>query len=232
MMTNRLYRLVMLLSLGLLTACGGAAAPPTPTPTPIQIESTSAEPEGTRRFVVVSEASTAAYVVNEEFFAGALAKYGIDPGKTEVIGSTQAIQGELRFNLADPANALVAGRFAVNLPSLATTRSQRDEWIRDNALESNKYPTAQFIATAIENAPTSYTDGEEVTFQLVGDLTIRDVTNSTTFTVTATLEGDTLSGVATTNILMTDFGFDPPEIVGFMKSENDVLVTLQFVARE
>ena len=206
--------------------------PPTPTPTPIQLESTGTEPAETRRFVVVSEQSTASYVVNEEFFSGALAKYGIEAGNAEVIGSTNAVQGELRLNLADPTNALVAGRFAVNLPSLTTTRSQRDDWIRNNALESNKYPTAEFVATAIENAPASYTEGAEVTFQLLGDLKMRDLTLPVTFDVTATFSGDTITGVATAPMQLTDFGFDPPNFANTLTVANDFTIRVELTAKE
>lgn len=224
--------LLIVLTIGLLTACSNAAAPPTPTPTPIQLETTGTEPTGTRRFVVVSEQSTASYVVNEEFFSGALAKYGIEAGNAEVIGSTNAIQGELRLNLADPTNALVAGRFAVNLPSLTTTRTQRDEWIRDNALESNKYPTAEFVATAIENAPASYSEGAEVTFQLLGDLKVRDITLPVTFDVTATFSGDTITGVATAPMQLTDFGFDPPNFANTLTVANDFTIRIELTAKE
>ena len=224
--------LLMVMTIALLTACSNAAAPPTPTPTPIQLESTGTEPAETRRFVVVSEQSTASYVVNEEFFSGALAKYGIEAGNAEVIGSTNAVQGELRLNLADPTNALVAGRFAVNLPSLTTTRSQRDDWIRNNALESNKYPTAEFVATAIENAPASYTEGAEVTFQLLGDLKVRDITLPVTFDVTATFSGDTITGVATAPMQLTDFGFDPPNFANTLTVANDFTIRVELTAKE
>ena len=224
--------LLMVMTIALLTACSNAAAPPTPTPTPIQLESTGTEPAETRRFVVVSEQSTASYVVNEEFFSGALAKYGIEAGNAEVIGSTNAVQGELRLNLADPTNALVAGRFAVNLPSLTTTRSQRDDWIRNNALESNKYPTAEFVATAIENAPASYTEGAEITFQLLGDLKVRDITLPVTFEVTATFRGDTITGVATAPMQLTDFGFDPPNFANTLTVANDFTIRVELTAKE
>ena len=223
---------LMVMTIALLTACSNAAAPPTPTPTPIQLESTGTEPAETRRFVVVSEQSTASYVVNEEFFSGALAKYGIEAGNAEVIGSTNAVQGELRLNLADPANALVAGRFAVNLPSLTTTRSQRDDWIRNNALESNKYPTAEFVATAIENAPASYTEGAEITFQLLGDLKVSDITLPVTFDVTATFSGDTITGVATAPMQLTDFGFDPPNFANTLTVANDFTIRVELTAKE
>jgi hypothetical protein len=29
---------------------------------------------------------------------------------------------------------------------------------------------------------------------------------------------------------MTDFGFDPPDIAGILKAENDVAITFEFVA--
>ena len=231
-MVRQWSSLLMVMAIGLLTACSNTPAPPTPTPTPIQLESTGTEPAETRRFVVVSEESTAAYVVNEEFFSGALAKYGIEAGNAEVIGSTNAVQGELRLNLADPANALVAGRFAVNLPSLTTTRSQRDDWIRNNALESNKYPTAEFVATAIENAPASYTEGAEVTFQLLGDLKMRDLTLPVTFDVTATFSGDTITGVATAPMQLTDFGFDPPNFANTLTVANDFTIRVELTAKE
>ena len=231
-MVRQWSSLLMVMAIGLLTACSNTPAPPTPTPTPIQLESTGTEPAETRRFVVVSEESTAAYVVNEEFFSGALAKYGIEAGNAEVIGSTNAVQGELRLNLADPANALVAGRFAVNLPSLTTTRSQRDDWIRNNALESNKYPTAEFVATAIENAPASYTEGAEITFQLLGDLKVRDITLPVTFDVTATFSGDTITGVATAPMQLTDFGFDPPNFANTLTVANDFTIRVELTAKE
>ena len=47
-----------------------------------------------------------------------------------------------------------------------------------------------------DNIEIDYSDGEEVTFQLVGDLTVRDVTVPMTFDVTATLDGNTITGVA------------------------------------
>lgn len=217
-----------------VTACAGTTAEPTATPTPEPtVAPTAIAPvaDGVQRFVVVPGESTASYVVQEEFFSGALAKYGIDVGNQEVTGSTQEVEGELQLRLDDPQNALVAGRFQVNLPSLATTRSQRDEWIRENALESNRYPLAEFVATEIQGAPTSYTEGEEVTFQLVGDLTVREMTQPVTFDVTATREGDTISGVATTNMQLTDFGFDPPSFVNTLTVSNDFLIRIELTAR-
>ena len=217
-------------------ACG-AAPEPTATPEPTVAPEISAAPavpaaDGTRRFAIVSEESTASYVVSEEFFAGALAKYGINIGIQEVVGSTQEISGEFHLVLNEDKSEFVSGQFTVDISTLATTRDQRDEWIRENALESNKYPLAVFTATAVEGAPTSYTDGEEVPFKLLGELSVRDITQPVTFDVTATLDGDTVRAVATTAMKISDFGFEPPNFANTLTVADDFEIRVEIVARE
>jgi polyisoprenoid-binding protein YceI len=65
---------------------------------------------------------------------------------------------------------------------------------------------------------------------MTGDMTIREMTRKQTWDVTATLDGDTLRGTAKTDIKMTQYGVDPPDIAGFVRVEDDVVLTLDFVA--
>lgn len=229
-----LYFLGLALTVWLVAACSGAAEPTAAPTTTIAETTQSQQPlaEGARRFVVVPAESSAAYIVNEEFFAGALAKLGIEAGIKEVTGSTNEVAGELQLKLADPQNALAYGEFTVNLPSLKTDQNQRDGWIRDNALESNKFPIAKFLAKEIKNAPASYTDGAEVNFQLVGDLIVRDRTQPVTFDVTATLTGDTIKGVATTAMQISDFGFAPPSFANTLTVADDFTIRIELTAKE
>jgi len=222
------------LTVWFLAACTGN---PAPAATPTTAAAPAAQPqqpvaEGARRFVVVPAESFAAYVVTEEFFGGALAKYGIEAGIGEVTGRTNEVAGELQLRLDDPQNALAFGEFTVNLPSLTSDRDQRDGWIRDNALQSNRFPVAKFVATEIQNAPATYTEGTEVTFQLVGDLTVRDITQPVTFDVTATLTGDTIKGVATSPMQITNFGFDPPDFANTLTVANDFTIQVELTAKE
>ena len=63
-------------------------------------------------------------------------------------------------------------------------------------------------------------------------MTIREITQPHTFDVIAKLEGNTFTGAATTNLLMKDYGFEPPEILGMLKVTDGVTVTMNFVAEE
>jgi len=227
--------LTTLLGMSLLAGCGRST--PEPEPTATVLSSAPAEApanlaDGHRRFVVVPETSTASYIVHEEFFSGALAKYGINVGNAEVVGSTQAVNGELILVLNGEESQFVSGQFTVDISTLATDRDQRDEWIRGNALESSKYPLATFSATGVEGAPAQYTEGEEVSFKLTGDLLVREISQPATFDVTATLTGDTLNAVATTSMKISDFGFTPPSFANTLTVADDLRIELKIVARE
>ncbi len=181
-----------------------------------------------RTFVIVPEVSTASYSVSEEFFGGALGRLGIESGLVDTVGSTQEVSGEMQLNLGDLAKPVIAGNFVVDVSTLTNDQSRRDNHIRTNALQSFRFPLAEFIITSLESAPSEIADGQEVTFGANGDITIRNITQQITFNLTATLAGDTITGQATTQLKMTDFGFDPPNFVGVLSVEDEFRVNVDF----
>ena len=184
-----------------------------------------------RTFKIVPAESQASYTVDEEFFSSAVQRLGKQLGFFTTVGVTNEVEGQIVLNLEGPPS-IESGEFIIDISTLTSDDSRRDQRIRERFLESQRFPLAIFVLTGIEGLDGPYQEGTEVSFNMIGDLTIRETTNSTTFDVTATFAGDMLSGIATTIILMTDFNFDPPEIAGFMTSENDVLLTINFTARE
>lgn len=181
-------------------------------------------------FQIVTEESQASYIVNEEFLGGAVTQLGKQLGLFTPVGVTEDVSGQLTLNLGEPPS-LVSGDITVNIEQLTTDDERRDNRIRERFLESSKYPLATFVAKEIQEGPATFQDGQEVTFKLLGDLTVREVTKPTTFDVTAKLTGNTITGEATTTILMTDFGFDPPIVDNFMTVENNVLLVINLTAR-
>ncbi len=194
-------------------------------------EAMAEETDAARTFMIVPEESKASYIVDEQFLGGALDRLGISPGLVDTIGSTQEIEGELQLKLNDPS-PLVLGHFVVNLQSLTSDQDRRDDQIRQRWLESNTYPLAEFTATGLEDAPQEYAEGEAVSFKVNGDITIREITHPVTFDVTATLTGDTITGVSTTQLKMTDFGFPPPSFGDVFDVADEFTVEVEFTFRE
>lgn len=255
---DRMRMMGLALAATVLTACGStttttapttapaatvAAAPTAPAATAAQEATTAAlattAPEattgsvaptaaadtatGARVFTIVPAQTTASYEVQETFLQQNL--------PYTAIGTTSDVSGQVSIDLSGQPTGEVT-EIVVDLRTLKSDSDRRDNAIRERWLESNTYPEARFVSTGIEGAPATYTDGETVSFKLVGDMTIRNVTKPLTFDVQATLQGNTLTGTATTAFLMTDFGFEPPTIAGAISVEEGVKLKIDFTASE
>jgi len=176
-----------------------------------------------RTFRIVPEQSETRYEVQEQFLDRDL------PNKA--VGKTNAIEGEFQFSTdGKPAGKVTT--IKVDLRTLTSDSPRRDGRIRTQWLESDKYPYAEFTSTEAQNLPESYSEGQEVSFKLTGDMKIREVTKPVTFDVRGKLQGDTVTGTATAPIRMTDFGFDPPSIAGVLTVEDPVTLAIDFTAKE
>jgi len=147
------------------------------------------------------------------------------------LGKTNAVSGELQVSLDGKPSGKIT-KIMVDLRTLTSDQRRRDSRIRTQWLESEKYPFAEFTSTDVQGTPDSYTEGQEVNFKLTGDMKIREVTKPVTFDVKGKLEGDTITGSATSKILMKDFGFDPPDVAGMLTVADGVTVTINFTAKE
>lgn len=200
----------------------GTATSATPASTATHAAGT-ATTAGGQRYVITPDTSKATYTVQETF---------VGRGLATAVGSTGTIAGDLTINKQNPSLSTV-GTITVDISKLASDSSQRDNRIRQQWLESTKFPTATFVPKRLEGLPTTpYTDGQDLTFKIVGDLTVRNVTKEVTFDTTGKIVGTTFTGTAKTGFNMTDFGFDPPSIAGVLNSENAVALTITIEAKQ
>ncbi|MBK8051294.1 MAG: YceI family protein [Anaerolineales bacterium] len=190
--------------------------------TPLPAEASAG---ASRTFALSPDKTTAQYAVEEEFL-------GMPVPFVTAIGKTSAVEGQLTLNFADGGVTFGDNQFTADLRTLTSDRPRRDNAIRDRWLESNQYPLATFVGTEVSDLPADADFGKDVTFKISGDMTIREVTKPQTWSMTAQLDGENLSGQAQTFLLMRDFGFEPPDIAGMLKVTDGVTVTLDFVAQE
>jgi polyisoprenoid-binding protein YceI len=222
-MLRRAALLVTLL-LGTVSLAPPSAAPGgSPVRPRVASAASAAAPAGTQRFTIVAGESSVTYRVNETF---------INEGNrlNTAVGTTTVVRGEVFVDRARPANSRI-GPISVDISQFKSDSARRDNAIRDRWLQSSRFPIAEFTATALQGMPESYQDGREVPVQITGNLKIRDVTRPVTFASTIRLDGTTLTVTGTTTIKMTDFGFDPPSILGILRAENEAKLEFKFVAR-
>ena len=178
---------------------------------------------GLERFAIVPEESQVSYHVGETFF-------NEDNRFYIAVGVTHGVQGEIFIDRAHPRQSRV-GTITVDISQFTSDSGRRDRAIRRRWLESARYPTATFTPTAIAGLPDAIVEGQETPVRISGNLRVRDVTRPVMFSGPLKLQGATLTGTVRATIQMTDFGFDPPSILGFLKAENQATLDFQFTAR-
>jgi polyisoprenoid-binding protein YceI len=147
-----------------------------------------------------------------------------------VVGTTDQVAGEIAVDPADPSRSRV-GEIRINARTLATDSSFRDRAIKNQILATDQYEFISFTPTAISALPASGDVGRTYTFQITGDLTIRDVSREATFDVTVTPVSESrLEGSASTTIRYADFGITIPQVRQVASVDDDVRLEIDFVA--
>lgn len=200
----------------ILPLAGSASAQSaTPTPTPGVLSTPAANPDCStvspaKAYAVESANSAVRYRAEEQL---------VGKGANEAVGQTNAVIGTIYFDQS--GMPLACSRIDADLRTLKSDEARRDNFLYNNTLETQQYPLATFILTSVQglNQPLGAT---EVTFTLIGDLTIHGVSKSVSWTATAKLDGGTITGHAATTFKMEDFNIEPPK-VGPVLSLSDVV---------
>jgi polyisoprenoid-binding protein YceI len=156
---------------------------------------------GLRAFRVVMQQSDASYEAH--FLVAGQAVPGT------VTGITGDVSGEFLLT-ADEHPTITSMRVVVDLRTLDSGAPERDEHVRNDTLEVNKYPYAIFAVMDAQVFPGSYREGQTVSFKLKGSLTLHGVTRPTTFDMQGQLADDRVMGSATTLIHLQDFQMKTP----------------------
>lgn len=172
------------------------------------------------RLGLAAEGNEARYRVREQ-----LANLSLP---SDAVGVTSAITGQLVVN-SDGTLVRDESKFVVDLTTLKSDQSRRDNFIKNNTLETRQYPTAEFAPTEALGLPSPLPTSGSVKFQLVGDLTVHGVTHPTTWEVTAQIvDGQALVGSATTSFTFADFGMTAPRVSVVLSVEETIKLELDF----
>ena len=150
--------------------------------------------------------------------------------RNTVVGTTNQVSGEIAVN---PANVLESrvGVILINARTFVTDNSFRNRAIQNNILQTGDYEFITFTPTEIVGLPSEGSIDQQIRFSIVGDLTIRDITQSETFEVTVTVVSDTqMVGSATTVVTRTDYGLNIPSVPNVANVEEELELYIDFVA--
>ena len=185
----------------------------------VAVEQDTTVSEGTV-YAIDSAESTATFIIDEVL-------RGDD---FTVVGTTDQVGGQIVFDAANPTAAQV-GEIVINTRTFATDSDMRDRSIQNRILNTDQYEYVRFEPTAISGLPDSVAVGDVVELEIVGNLTIKDVTQQETFATTVTVVGnDQLAGTATATITYADYGVNVPLTQSVSAVADELTLTLDFAA--
>lgn len=151
----------------------------------------------------------------------------------DAVGSTTAVQGQIV--LAGGTVQAEQSRFTVDLSTLQSDDSRRDNYVRRSSLETTRFPTAEFVLREVRGLATPLPVSGPAQFQLAGDLTVHGVTSSVVWDTTAifTTDGTTgtaggATGKAATSFPFSQFGMQIPRVFVVVSLEDNIRLELDF----
>ncbi len=171
-------------------------------------------------FEIQQGASQARYIIDEV----------LRGNPVTVVGSTDQVAGQIAVDPSNPS-ATQLGTIQVNARTFATDESRRDSAVQNRILLTNEYEYITFEPTALVGLPESGAVGQSYTFQIVGNLTIRDQSHEVTWDATVTpVSATTLQGSASTTIAYAEWGVSIPSVPFVANVGDQVRLELDFTA--
>ena len=207
-----------------LSACGSpASSTPTATAATNQLPAGTVSAGGPWTFTVDASSKTTVRV--REVLAQVRA-----PG--DAVLTATGMKGT--FTLNTDGSFTSASKITADLTTLRSDQSQRDGFIKDNTLETRRFPTAEFVPKTLTGLTLPLPLAGDMKFTLGGTMTVHGKSKDVTFAVTAKREGSKLTATATAepSWKFADFGMTVPRVASVLSIEDDIRVEISLVAVE
>ncbi len=171
------------------------------------------------RYVTAPTGNAARYRVREQLV-------GVDL-PNDAIGETKAVTGAIS---ADAKGSVIPAesKFIIDVTNLVSDKQRRDGFVRGRVLETDQYPNVTFVPRSVRglSAPVPKTGNR--TFEMLGDLTVRNVTKPTVWKVTAQFSGTNVTGSAKTGFTFSDFSIQQPRVPVVLSVADSIHLELDF----
>ena len=158
-------------------------------------------------------------------FAGFRVDEELTVGAVVAVGRTGGVTGSLTIE----GGELVAAELTVDMTTIVSNDVRREGAIR-GAVGASANPTATFVLTEAVALPGGIADGQVVSVEATGELTVNGVTNLTTFAIDALVRDDGLGLVTgSADIVFADFDVTAPSAPIVVSVDDEGIVEFQLV---
>jgi polyisoprenoid-binding protein YceI len=138
---------------------------------------------------------------------------------TDAVGRTNDVEGELTIS----GTTVNAASFTVQVDTIKSDESRRDSQFNGRIMNTSQFPTATFKLSQPIDFGSMPADKVEINANATGELTLRGVTKSVTFPVTARRNGANLEVSGSIPVVFADYGIPNPSSAGITTEDNGVI---------
>jgi len=146
-------------------------------------------------------------------------KESINGFDTEANGRTNSVTGALTLQ----GSTATAASFTVDMTTFKSDEGRRDGQFNGRIMDVATYPTATFNLTAPIDFGSAPADGASITASATGDLTLRGITKSVTFDLTATYKNGRIAVLGNIPVVFADYGIPNPSIATIVTEDHGLL---------
>jgi polyisoprenoid-binding protein YceI len=148
---------------------------------------------------------------------------------SDAVGTTESVTGTIVVNPDGTIDA-AHSKLIVDLKTIKSDQQMRDGYVQSRTLETEKFPTLEFVPRRAAGLPTPLPAGMQAQagFQLIGDMTLHGVTSEVTWNIVATFGNDQVAGRATTTLLFPTFGMTKPSLARLLSVDDKIELEIEF----
>ncbi len=143
----------------------------------------------------------------------------------DAVGVTRGVSGHIAFD--DAGSLLEGSTVVVDLAALVSDQSRRDAFVRNNTLQTARFPTATFVPTALGGVTFPVPTDGEADIEITGELTVRGVTRTVAWTGVATFDADEVWLEATTTFTFADFELVKPRVASVLSVADQITLEIR-----
>jgi polyisoprenoid-binding protein YceI len=152
---------------------------------------------------------------------GTFAGYRIGEELASIGGQTAVGRtGDVSGDIVVDSEQVTEATFEVNMATLESDESRRDDRLKTQGLETDTFTTATFTLTQPIDIPADARGGQDLTFTAVGDLDLHGVTQQVQIDLQARLAGEEIVLAGSAPIVLADYDIEKPT-GGFIVSIED-----------
>jgi polyisoprenoid-binding protein YceI len=150
------------------------------------------------------------------------------PAQSDAVGRTSQVTGSITIKSSGSTTTVTGGTLTVDTTSITSDKTQRDNRLRSEGLQTDQFPAATFTLTKPVDVPAAALAGTASNVTLTGDLTLHGVTKSVDIPAQAQLVNGTIQVAGSIGFPLSDYSITAPNLGGVIVSIADT-GTLEFL---